>query len=142
MVRYRCGGRHSLLLATERLAPGHTHSAYRKACGIMSVFDVTDFASFNRVTQRHMEMERYAPDGVKCVLVGNHTDRPNRLVSSANAAQLADSLGIPYYETSAKDNIGVEAAFMALVTAIVFPDGAQQRLQPLQRSVLAQRSAQ
>lgn len=53
------------------------------------------------------------------VLVGNKTDLvSSRQVTKAEAAALADHYGIEYFETSAKDDIGVAQPFIELATLV------------------------
>lgn len=53
------------------------------------------------------------------VLVGNKCDlSSSRVVSNDQCLELASSLGLMYYETSAKEDINVKATFEALVDAI------------------------
>ncbi len=53
------------------------------------------------------------------VLVGNKSDlASSRVVSNDQCMDLAASLGIMYFETSAKEDINVKPTFEALVDAI------------------------
>lgn len=88
-----------------------TSSYYRGAHGIIVVFDVTDQESFNNVKQWLHEIDRYACQNVKKLLVGNKCDLASkRAVSTETAKELADSLGIQYLETSAKNSTNVSAS--------------------------------
>ena len=54
------------------------------------------------------------------VLVGNKIDLASkRVVDAATATHLAEELGIPYVETSAKTSEGVEHVFMLLTRKIL-----------------------
>ncbi len=58
------------------------------------------------------------------ILVGNKCDRTeHRVVTTAEGQQLADEFGILFVETSAKDDVNVESAFVRLAAQI------HQRLQ-------------
>lgn len=50
--------------------------------------------------------------GSDVVICGNKCDLQGREVAREEGAQLAAELGVPYIETSAKDNLNVEEAFM------------------------------
>lgn len=53
------------------------------------------------------------------ILVGNKCDlTENRAVTTEEGNEIAESLGIQYFETSAKDNINVKQTFDALVDEI------------------------
>ena len=55
------------------------------------------------------------------ILVGNKCDlEESRQVKTEEGQRLAEEYGIPFLETSAKDNINVEDAFMQ-ITRIVIP---------------------
>jgi len=96
-----------------------TSSYYRGAQGIILVFDCTDMESFNNVKQWLGEIDRYACENVNKLLVGNKTDLvQGRVVDKSVASEFAESMSIPYIETSAKNASGVEEAFMMMARAI------------------------
>jgi Ras-related protein Rab-1A len=96
-----------------------TSSYYRGAHGIIIVYDVTDQDSFNNVKQWLNEIDRYASDNVNKLLVGNKSDlTANKVVPTETAKAFADEMGIPFMETSAKNAINVEQAFMAMAASI------------------------
>mmetsp|Transcript_18327 Transcript_18327/g.25771 ORF Transcript_18327/g.25771 Transcript_18327/m.25771 type:complete len:101 (-) Transcript_18327:326-628(-) len=53
------------------------------------------------------------------VLVANKTDMPDRCVSYDEGQALADKYGIPFFETSAKENQNVSDAFHKIAELIV-----------------------
>ncbi|KAK2982195.1 hypothetical protein RJ640_024940 [Escallonia rubra] len=96
-----------------------TSSYYRGAHGIIIVYDVTEMESFNNVKQWLSEIDRYANDSVCKLLVGNKCDLvENKVVDTEMAKAFADELGIPFLETSAKDSINVEQAFLTMAGEI------------------------
>eukprot|EP00322_Chrysochromulina_rotalis_P010917 CAMPEP_0115868942 /NCGR_PEP_ID=MMETSP0287-20121206/21553_1 /TAXON_ID=412157 /ORGANISM="Chrysochromulina rotalis, Strain UIO044" /LENGTH=245 /DNA_ID=CAMNT_0003323613 /DNA_START=436 /DNA_END=1174 /DNA_ORIENTATION=- len=96
-----------------------TSSYYRGAHGIIVVYDVTEMESFNNVKQWLHEIDRYASEGVNKLLVGNKSDLvTKKQVDTATAKDLADSLSIPFLETSAKSATNVEQAFMTMASEI------------------------
>jgi len=96
-----------------------TSSYYRGAHGIIVVFDVTDAESFTNVKQWLHEIDRYACQNVKKLLVGNKCDLASkRAVPTEQAKEFADSLGINYLETSAKNSTNVEKAFTTMAGQI------------------------
>uniref|UniRef100_A0A8C7M082 Ras-related protein Rab-1A n=1 Tax=Oncorhynchus mykiss TaxID=8022 RepID=A0A8C7M082_ONCMY len=96
-----------------------TSSYYRGAHGIIVVYDVTDQESFNNVKQWLQEIDRYASENVNKLLVGNKCDlTTKKVVDYTTAKEFADSLGIPFLETSAKSATNVEQAFMTMAAEI------------------------
>eukprot|EP00002_Diphylleia_rotans_P002540 TRINITY_DN1159_c0_g2_i3.p1 TRINITY_DN1159_c0_g2~~TRINITY_DN1159_c0_g2_i3.p1 ORF type:complete len:202 (+),score=50.10 TRINITY_DN1159_c0_g2_i3:77-682(+) len=96
-----------------------TSSYYRGAHGIIVVYDVTDADSFTNVKQWLQEIDRYASENVNKLLVGNKNDlAPKRAVEFNAAKEFADSMGIPFLETSAKNSTNVEQAFMTMAADI------------------------
>uniref|UniRef100_A0A3B4UY61 RAB1A, member RAS oncogene family b n=1 Tax=Seriola dumerili TaxID=41447 RepID=A0A3B4UY61_SERDU len=125
-----------------------TSSYYRGAHGIIVVYDVTDQESFNNVKQWLQEIDRYASENVNKLLVGNKCDLTTKKVVDYTTAknekpkqtrtrllpaeglegkpgtglamsqEFADSLGIPFLETSAKNATNVEQAFMTMAAEI------------------------
>ena len=60
-------------------------------------------------------VEQHATEEVHKILIGNKCDwEEKRVVSKERGEQLAQELGIPFIETSAKQNINVEKAFYDL----------------------------
>ncbi|KAJ0442944.1 putative small GTP-binding protein [Helianthus annuus] len=116
-----------------------TSSYYRGAHGII-------MESFNNVKQWLSEIDRYANESVCKLLVGNKCDLvENKVVDTQTAKVLcmlqcytsistpiliakvavyiylqefADELGVPFLETSAKDSVNVEQAFLTMAVAI------------------------
>ncbi|KAI0147119.1 P-loop containing nucleoside triphosphate hydrolase protein [Xylariaceae sp. FL1272] len=103
-----------------------TSSYYRGAHGICVVYDVTDMDSFNNVKQWLQEIDRYATEGVNKLLVGNKSDMSDKkVVEYTVAKEFADSLGIPFLETSAKNASNVEQAFLTMARQIKERQGNQ-----------------
>lgn len=64
-------------------------------------------------------MEQHATEGVNKILIGNKCDwEEKRAVSTEQGQALADELGIPFLEVSAKSNINVDKAFYSLASDI------------------------
>uniref|UniRef100_A0AAY4DMG9 RAB1A protein n=1 Tax=Denticeps clupeoides TaxID=299321 RepID=A0AAY4DMG9_9TELE len=75
--------------------------------------------SFNNVKQWLQEIDRYASENVNKLLVGNKCDlTTKKVVDYTTAKEFADSLGIPFLETSAKNATNVEQAFMTMAAEI------------------------
>ncbi|KAI9832715.1 MAG: Nuclear control of ATPase protein 2 [Phylliscum demangeonii] len=96
-----------------------TTAYYRGAMGILLVYDVTDERSFANIRTWFANVEQHASEGVNKILIGNKCDwEEKRTVSTERGQALADELGIPFLEVSAKSNINVEKAFYTLAATI------------------------
>jgi Ras-related protein Rab-1A len=62
-----------------------TSAYYRGADGIILVYDVTSMESFNHVNDWLIEVNRYTAETTCKILVGNKSDKPDRLVDAAKA---------------------------------------------------------
>lgn len=92
-----------------------TTAYYRGAMGILLVYDVTDQKSFDNIKTWFSNVEQHASEGVNKILIGNKCDwEEKRQVSTEQGQALADELGIPFMEVSAKTNINIEKAFYSL----------------------------
>ncbi|PIA15546.1 GTP-binding protein ypt1 [Coemansia reversa NRRL 1564] len=109
-----------------------TSSYYRGAHGIIVVYDVTDSETFGNVKQWLQEIDRYASEGVNKLLVGNKSDL-ERSVDFTEANEFAESLSIPFLETSAKNSSNVEKAFMTMAKQIKDRMGASNVQQQQQQ---------
>lgn len=64
-------------------------------------------------------VEQHATEGVNKILIGNKCDwEDKRVVSTEQGQALADELGIPFLEVSAKSNINIDQAFYSLAADI------------------------
>jgi len=91
-----------------------TSSYYRGSKGIMVVYDVSDRESFDHVRMWMQEIEKYASQDDACrVIVGNKCDLPNskRVVTPEEGLMLAEELGVPFMETSARHAHNIEHIF-------------------------------
>ncbi|CAF1860460.1 unnamed protein product [Brassica oleracea var. botrytis] len=95
---------------------------YRGADCCVLVYDVNNLKSFETLNTWHMEFLKQAnpvePEKFPFVLIGNKTDVDGgntRVVSDKRAVEWCGTKGnIPYYETSAKENINVDEAFLGV----------------------------
>merc|ERR1712100_73312 len=103
-----------------------TSSYYRGAHGIIVVYDVTEKDTFDAVERWMTEIERFAGNEVNKMLVGNKCDMVSKkTVDYSSAKEFADSHGIQFFETSAKENQNVEQAFLDLTRDIKKNMGAK-----------------
>ncbi|VVT56331.1 uncharacterized protein SAPINGB_P004975 [Magnusiomyces paraingens] len=96
-----------------------TTAYYRGAMGILLVYDVTDQKSFENIRSWYANVQQHASENVVLVLVGNKSDMTDRRVISTEQGQaLADELGIPFIESSAKSSDNVDETFFSLARRV------------------------
>lgn len=98
-----------------------TTAYYRGAMGILLVYDVTDERSFANVKTWMKQIEQHASENVNRVLIGNKCDAApgDRRVTLEQGKKLAEEYGIKFFETSSKNDINVDEAFMTIARDIV-----------------------
>ncbi|CCK71149.1 Rab family GTPase SEC4 KNAG_0G00930 [Huiozyma naganishii CBS 8797] len=95
-----------------------TTAYYRGAMGIILVYDVTDERTFNNIRQWFTTVTEHANDDAQLLLVGNKSDMDTRVVSREQGETLAAELGLPFVESSAKDDDNVNEIFFTLTKLI------------------------
>ncbi|KAH8371296.1 hypothetical protein KR093_006827 [Drosophila rubida] len=88
-----------------------TTAYYRGAMGFILMYDVTNEDSFNSVQDWVTQIKTYSWDNAQVILVGNKCDMEDqRVISFERGRQLADQLGVEFFETSAKENVNVKVS--------------------------------
>ncbi|KAF9441844.1 putative Rab/GTPase [Macrolepiota fuliginosa MF-IS2] len=98
-----------------------TKAYYRGSEGVLLVYDVSDYPSFQGIRKWVDELEEAGlgdSERVPKLLVGNKTDASDRAVSTEQGRKLAEEIGALFCETSAKYSDGVTAAFTMLARDI------------------------
>jgi len=90
---------------------GLTSQYYRDAKVALIVFDLTNPATLNSVTEWHQRLTDANRESVVCVLVGNKADLPNRQVSTEQGESVANDIKALYRETSAFTGKGINEVF-------------------------------
>lgn len=71
---------------------------------------------YHRCTQ----IKTYSWDNAQVILVGNKCDMEDeRVISYERGKQLADQLGLEFYETSAKENINVKVSYFGRIAFVL-----------------------
>ena len=87
--------------------------------GILLVYDVTDEKSFGNIRNWIRNIEQHATESVNKMLIGNKCDMiDKKAIETERGQQLADEYGIKFMETSAKNSINVDQAFISLAQDI------------------------
>ena len=81
-----------------------TTAYYRHAVGFILMYDITNEESFQAGQQWSIQVKTYSLSNDKVILVGNRCDlEEHRAVTYERGKQLADELGLAFFETSAKN---------------------------------------
>merc|ERR1711994_312969 len=97
-----------------------TSAYYRGADGIIMVYDVTIEESFEHVEKWLSEVDEYVSPNTSKLLLGNKIDLVDSIkVSEEDAKKLAERLGVPFIQTSAKTAANVEKAFLEMAEDLV-----------------------
>ena len=94
-------------------------SFYSGAKGIIYVFDLTRKITFGNLLNWKKEVERSTPEEIPCVLLGNKSDliedEQYSVMTPEEISEMKDQLHFSsYFETSAKENLGIHKTFMNL----------------------------
>jgi len=97
-----------------------TSAYYRGADGIIMVYDVTNQESFKHINDWLIEVNRYSSEDTCKLLLGNKCEEGvEKVVSTEQAKSYATSLKIPFMETSAKDGLNIDEAFMTMTADLM-----------------------
>ncbi|XP_072313774.1 ras-related protein Rab-15-like isoform X1 [Eucyclogobius newberryi] len=97
-----------------------TKQYYRRAQGIIFVYDITDESTFQHISKWVGDVDEFTPNQVQRVLVGNKSDeQPNRQVSLELGVKLANSYGMDFFETSASSNRNINESFTRVVELVL-----------------------
>ncbi|XP_053821939.1 ras-related protein Rab-10-like isoform X2 [Vidua macroura] len=102
-------------------------SYFRGAQGFVLVYDITNLKSFQSITVWINDIYE-AGDEVDVILLGNKCDKESERVVPKQKGEkkeiiisspLAWEFGMPFFETSAKENVNIEHAFSVLTKEIL-----------------------
>ena len=96
-----------------------TKNYYKGSHGILLLYDITNIQTFESVKQWVTQIREEATQNVIVYLVGNKSDmEEEREVQKEKGEQLAEKLGFPFTESSAKNGINVNETFEDLAERI------------------------
>ena len=96
-----------------------TKNYYKGSHGIILIYDVTSIQTYENIKTWVSQIREEASSNVVIYIVGNKIDmEEERKVSKEEGKNLADELGFPFVETSAKTGINVNETFEDLVERV------------------------
>ncbi|KAG7373812.1 small GTP-binding domain protein [Nitzschia inconspicua] len=105
----------------ERFARVLLPTYFRKAKGVILVFDITNVKSFESLSERWMAQlnDHASADDLAKLLVGNKSDlESSREVNKEKVEQFCQEYGMEFLETSAKSGENVLQAFEKLIAIV------------------------
>ena len=92
---------------------------YRTAQGALLVYDITNTKTFIEVSGWMEQLKDNCDKNTVIILLGNKIDlKKQRVVSKEQGLELANKYEVDFFETSAKENIGLSEAFQSIVDKI------------------------
>ena len=96
-----------------------TKNYYKGSHGIILIYDITNTQSFENVKTWVNQIREEASSNVIIYIAGNKVDMEDeRKVDREDGEKLAEELGFPFVETSAKNGININETFEDLVERI------------------------
>ena len=96
-----------------------TKNYYKGSHGIILIYDITNTQSFENVKTWVNQIREEASSNVIIYIAGNKVDMEDeRKVDRDDGEKLAEELGFPFVETSAKNGININETFEYLVERI------------------------
>ena len=97
-----------------------TSQIYKGADGIILVFDVNEEISFTKIKDWIEQIKsNVSQEEISLILLGNKCDIEERAISKEQGQEMANSLNLKYYETSALNGTGINEAFEGLTKEIM-----------------------
>ncbi|XP_053191473.1 ras-related protein Rab-15 [Scomber japonicus] len=97
-----------------------TKQYYRRAQGIIFVYDITNEPSYLHIAKWISDVEEYAPEKVQRILVGNKSDEePMRRVTKTEGSKLAGHYGMDFFETSASSSSNISESFTRVTELVL-----------------------
>jgi Ras-related protein Rab-8A len=96
-----------------------TQTYYKGANGIVLAYSVTDRESFQNIDNWMKQIRTHANEDVSLIIVATKADmQSDRVVTFDEGKALADSYGLKFFETSAKQDLNVKDALLAIAKDI------------------------
>lgn len=91
-----------------------TESYYKGSAGVILTYACNDRKSFENVGSWVKQITARSGDKICKILVASKCDTKDRVVTLEEGQQLADSYGIKFFETSAKEDLNVKELFSTM----------------------------
>jgi len=91
-----------------------TRAYYRGADGLLIVYDITEKQSFDNVKNWIKEVRNNIDHTIPIIIVGNKSDRDDRVIQESELEKLALEFNTFHMETSALNSDNVEKTFLLL----------------------------
>ncbi len=93
-----------------------TETYYKGAAAVILVYSVTDRKTFQSLENWIKQINDSQPEGISKIIVGNKSDCSDgeRQVSKEEGEKLAKNYGVPFLESSAKDNYNIGQIFSTI----------------------------
>ena len=96
-----------------------TKNYYKGANGIILIYDVTSIQTYENVKNWITQIRDEASPNVIIYIAGNKIDlEEERKIKTEEGQKLAEELGLPFFETSAKTGVNINESFEDLVEKI------------------------
>ena len=102
-----------------------TNAYYRRAAGVLVVYDVGNRRTFESVPRWVSEAQEKTDPNVPILILANKSDLMARQVSREEGRQQAAKLGLQVFETSALEALNVDEAFESLAKELLKRDVMQ-----------------
>lgn len=107
-----------------------THQFYRRAQGVLLVYDLCSRSSFENLTKWISYVNEFANEDTELLLVANKSDRSQwRQVSCEEGKKFADRYNMKFFETSAKNRENIDQAFQDLCKCIIDKQNLRRQMQ-------------
>ena len=106
-----------------------SYNFIKNADGIILMYDITSQTSFDSISEWMDNIRKHKDEGFPIVLVGNKYDlEEDRVISKEEGEELAKKYGLPFYETSNKDNINIEESCLDLINKVIIENGKESEI--------------
>ena len=83
------------------------------------MYSVDNPQSYHNVSHWQSQINKLCPPEVRVLIIGNKCDLADRSVPVENGLKISGALGLPFMESSARDNLNVRTTFHLLARMMV-----------------------